>query len=225
MSTLAAYQRAMVSLAFAEDDAHPHIPGFALYREMIRARLFAMARLAYARSFSVADLEGGFARYLADQPPSSPLIREVIAGFGPYAEAEAGPAYLPSLLRFETAKWQVASLPYPELEAGELDFAGRLVVNPTLLRVPLTHAVTEDDRADPHTLLVYRRPDDDGVRWSRLPRLAELLAEDAPDQALSVRVSAYFARGGDSADEAGLTRLADELTVAVERGIVLGSSP
>ncbi len=219
MSTLAAYQRAMVSLAFAEDDARPNIPGFELYRDMIRARLFAMARVAYARSFP--GLEECFARYLSDQPPSSPYIREVIAGFGPYAAAEAS-GLLRSLLRFETAKWQVAGLPYPPSEAAELDFEGRLVVNPTLRRVELEHVVTEDDRVEPHTLLVYRRADD--VLWSRLPRVAALLSDDAPDAKLSERVAAYFSRGHDSADEAGLTRLADELTLAVDRGIVLGTT-
>ncbi|HEX5657585.1 MAG TPA: hypothetical protein VFX59_10345 [Polyangiales bacterium] len=218
MSTLAAYQRAMVSLAFAEDDARPHIPGFELYRDMIRARLFAMAKVAYERSFDAHC----FARYLADRPPASPFIREVIAGFGPYAEREASGLRV-SLLRFETAKWQVASLPYPASEAGELDFEARLVVNPTLLRVPLEHVVTEDERAEAHILLVYRRPDDHGVLWSRLPRVAALLADEAPKQKLSERVAAYFARGVDTADEAGLTRLADELMLAVERGIVLGT--
>jgi hypothetical protein len=221
MSVLAAYQRAMVSLAFAEDDARPNIPGFELYRDMIRARLFEMARLAYTRSFP--GLEGCFARYLADQPPASPFIREVIAGFGPYAERESS-GLVCSLLRFETAKWQVASLPYPPQQAGELDFEGVLVVNPTLVRVPLEHVVTEDDHAEPHTLLVYRRPDEDGVLWSRLPRVAALLADDAPSRTLSERVAGFFARGGDTPDEDGLTRLADELTLAVERGILLGTT-
>ncbi|MET0286400.1 MAG: hypothetical protein ABW352_18105 [Polyangiales bacterium] len=219
MSTLAAYQRAMVSLAFAEDDTRPHIPGFELYRDMIRARLFDMARIAYTRSFDAAC----FARYLADEPPASPFIREVVAGYGPYAERTS--AGLPrSLLRFETAKWQVASLPYPVQEAGELDFEGVLVVNPTLVCVSLEHVVTEDDRAEPHTLLVYRRPDDHGVLWSRLPRVATLLADEAPARVLSERVAGFFARGGDTPDEAGLTRLADELTLAVERGILLGTA-
>lgn len=229
MSTLAAYQHAIVSLAFAEDDARPSLPGFEIYRELIRSRLFAMARVAYARSFAQGGLEACFARYLSDQPPTSPFIREVIAGFGPYAEGEAevtaGPPLLRCLLRFEAAKWQVAGLPYPPCEACELDFAGRLVLNPTLQTVPLQHLVTEDDRAEPHVLLVYRRSDEDAVHWSRLPRLTGLLADEQPERTLGDRVAAYFARGADAADEAGLTRLADELTLAVERGIVLGTVP
>lgn len=219
MSTLATYQRTMVSVAFAEDDTQRPVPGFELYREMIRARLFAMGRVAYPRSFDA----GCFARYLADEPPASPFIRDVIASYGPYAEREAS-GLAASLLRFETAKWRVASLPYPPAEAGELDFAGRLVVNPTLLRVPLDYVVSEDDRPEAHILLMYRRPDDDGVLWSRLPRLATLLADEEPAKTLHQRVAGFFARGGDTADEAGLTRLADELTLAVERGIVLGSA-
>jgi hypothetical protein len=224
MSTLAAYQSALVSLVFAEDDARPNVPGFEIYREMIRARLFAMARVAFAQSYELTDLDPCFARYLADRPPSSPLIREVIAGFGPYAEAEPGPPWLASMLRFETAKWTVASLPYPELSARELDFEGRLVVNPTLVRVELAYDVSADNAADPHTLLVYRRPAEDGVLWSRLPRVATLLGDQDPDAILSARVARFFARGGDTADEDGLSRLADELVLAVDRGIVLGTA-
>ncbi|HEY6878355.1 MAG TPA: hypothetical protein VI299_10080 [Polyangiales bacterium] len=226
MSTLAAYQRAMVSLAFAEDDARPHIPGFLLYREMIRARLFAMARVAFARSYQAVDLDPCFARYLADEPPSSPFIREVIAGFGAYAECEPGPPWLASMLRFETAKWRAASALYEERAAGELDFDGRLVLNPTLLRVELDYAVSDDSlAAERHTLFVYRRPDEDRVLWSRLPRVAMLLADEDPDAPLSTRVAHFFARGCERADEEGLARLADELTLAVERGIVLGTAP
>lgn len=232
MSSLDTYQRALVTLAFAEDDvARPALPGFEVYREMIRARLFAMARVAFARSFQLQSLDACFARYLADQPPSSPLIREVIADFAPFAEREFGaPSLHASTLRFEAAKWRVASLPYePVQEASELDFEGVLVVNPTLLAVALEHRVADDDASgepDVHTLLVYRRApeaaDGDRVLWSRAPRVAALLADADPEATLGARVARFFANGGDTADEAGLTRLADELTIAAERGILLG---
>jgi hypothetical protein len=244
MSALDTYQRALVTLAFSEDDvARPALPGFEIYREMIRARLFAMARVAFARSFALAarpdaraaqPLEACFARYLAEAPPTSPLIREVIADFAPFAERAFGaPSQLTSLLRFEAAKWRVASLPYtPVQDVSELDFAGVLVVNPTLLAVALDHRVAEDDPSgepDRHTLLVYRRAPDaadgDRVLWSRAPRVAALLADADPDSTLGSRVARFFASGGDSADEAGLLRLADELTVAAERGILLGVRP
>lgn len=225
MSALETYQRAVVTLAFAEDDApHAHMPGFEIYRELIRSRLFAMARVAYARSFEVAGMEACFSRYLAEEPPASPLIREVIAAFGPFAERDfVGPAWLGSMLRFEAAKWRVANLPYEARAAEELDFSGALVVNTTLLALPLEYTVSEEElNAEPHTLLLYRRPEEDRVLWSRLPRLAQLLADGMDAHTLDARVQKFFADGHETADAEGLTRLADELTLAVDRGILLG---
>ncbi|HEY6881399.1 MAG TPA: hypothetical protein VI299_25415, partial [Polyangiales bacterium] len=121
--------------------------------------------------------------------------------------------------------WRAASSLYEPRAAGELDFDERLVLNSTLLRVELDYTVSEDVlAAERHTLFVYRRPDEDRVLWSRLPRVAALLADDDPDAVLSRRVARFFERGCERADEDGLARLADELTLAVERGIVLGTA-
>lgn len=236
MSELAAYQRALVTIAFGEDDA-PRLAGFEVYRELIRGRLLATAKQAFARSFTHAPelCTASFARYLAEAPPSSWLMRDVVVDFAPYAERDldAAPPWLSSMLRFEAARWRVATALYPRIDdVGELDFAGALVLNPTLARVVLTHRVAEleidqppSDELDPHTLFVYRRGptahDGDHVRWSRAPLLAALL--EAQGETLGERVSHVFARGSLRADEADLGRLASELTIAVERGIVLGT--
>jgi hypothetical protein len=205
---LADYQRAVVELSFSVDDCTPPaLPGFALYRQLIRARLFAMAAQAYRRSWALLGDPASsacFARFLAARPPRSPLIREVIGEFAAFAQQDpsvlaGAPPHARDLLSFEAAKWRVASAPArhrpgasaplhgPESGGGgavrDVDFDGVLVCNPTLERLALTYPVSEDPvprlEAAPHTLLVYRRRGDDDVRWYRAPALLdELLALD-----------------------------------------------
>lgn len=195
--TLAAYQRALVELSFAADPPEdPALAPFQLYRHMIRARLFAMAEAAYRRSWALLGAPAcaaSFTRFLALEPPRSPLIREVIGAFARFAEADralltGAPREASDLLRFEAAKWRAASAEARPAAPGalrEVDFDGVLVLNPTLERLALDYLVSEplDERAprEPHTLLVYRRRHDDDVRWYRAPALlAELLALATP---------------------------------------------
>ena len=268
--TLAEYQRAIVQLAFAADEPRDAaLAPFALYRQMIRARLFAMAEVAYRRSWALLGepaCAASFARFLALEPPGSPLIREVIGAFAAFAEAELGgraepgphvqsgallagaPPEARALLRFEAAKWRVASVEARlagQLTLREVDFDGVLVLNPSLERLALDYPVYEaldaalvagktarhDERPerDPHTLLMYRRRDDDDVRWYRAPALlAELLemasAPAAAQQPLGGLVAALFARRApDPAQaEALLDELAAALAVAVERDVLWG---
>jgi hypothetical protein len=267
---LAEYQRAIVELGFAVDEPRDAaLAPFALYRQMIRARLFAMAEVAYRRSWALLGepaCAASFARFLAREPPSSPLIREVIGAFAAFAEAELGgraepgphalggallagaPPEARSLLRFEAAKWRVASAEARlagQVTLREVDFDGVLVLNPSLERLALDYPVYEaldaslvpgptarrDERAgrDPHTLLIYRRRDDDDVRWYRAPALlAELLelssAAAAAQQPLGGLVAALFARRapGPGEVESLLEELAAALTVAVERDVLWG---
>jgi len=255
--TLAEYQRAIVQLGFAADEPQdPALAPFALYRQMIRARLLAMAEVAYRRSWALLGApacSASFARFLALEPPKSPLIREVIGAFAAFAEAELGaltdpprtswtgallagaPPEARDLLRFEAAKWRVASAPAP-LPAGalsEVDFDGVLVLNPSLELLALDFAVCEPGAGppaeDPHTLLVYRRRDDDDVRWYRAPALlAELLvmasAPAVPPATLGGLVAALFARRAPAPGQAEplLEELAAALTVAVERDVLWG---
>jgi hypothetical protein len=256
---LAAYQRAIVRLGFAADEPHDAaLVPFSIYRQMIRARLFAMAEVAYRGSWALLGKPAcvaSFTRFLALEPPRSPLIREVIGAFAAFAEADLGPraqeeepraltgalfAGAPpearDLLRFEAAKWRVASAEAPIAAPGglrDVDFDGVLVLNPSLERLALDYPVSEarEERPlrDPHTLLVYRRRSDDDVRWYRAPALlAELLALSTAPAAAQTTVGGLVAelfarRAPDHVQAESLVQeLAAALTVAVERDVLWG---
>lgn len=251
---LAAFQRAVVELGFATSEhPDPALAPFALYRHMIRARLFAMAEVAYRRSWALlgdAACSASFARFLAEAPPRSPIIRDVIGAYACFAERDealfaSAPPQARDLLRFEAAKWRVASAPSdlgsPDRghasTAGsealrEVDFEGVLLVNPTLERLALQHVVDDEARGgarEAHTLLVYRRRDDDDVHWYRAPTLlAHLLALAVePGNAtatLGALVAELVRRLGPAPEqiEELLTNLSGALAVAVERSVLWG---
>lgn len=228
---LEAYQRALLGLCFAPREP-PELPGFGLYRELVRSRFLGMARMAFRGTCALLGERAfvdSFAGYLAATPPTSPYIREVIAAFASYAELDrtllAAAPHARCLLRFEAAKWQVANASATvDAAVREVDFDGVLVLNPTLRALELEYLVAESDTParDPHMLLVYRRPDHDDVRWYRAsPVLAELLAQALGEpQPLATLVQNIGAK--HSRDQELLEGLASALTVAVERGVVLG---
>jgi hypothetical protein len=227
---LADYQRALLQLSLAEQSP-PGLPGFALYRHMIRSRFVGMARQAYRRSWALlgaANMEALFARFLAHEQPRSPILRTVIADFAAFVlRTTELPARARDLLCFEAAKWRVGSAEMPSRDAREVDFDGVLVLNPTLCVLPLEHDVSEGDVAeaahDPHTLLLYRRRGEDDVHWYRAPRLLrELLASSAGERVLAELVQALFAAHAGEPPEQLLGELAGALTIAVERGVLWG---
>lgn len=229
------YQRSLCALAYgaAHDDAA--LPGFASYRAMICGRLVGMARVAFRQSWALlgeARSRAAFARYLDARPPRTPLIREVIEGYAEHLLGERGllaeaPPWCGDLVRFEAAKWRVASALAPACRVRDLDFEGLLVLNPTLELLSLAYAVTEGASVcehSPHTLFVYRRPGSDEVRWYRgEPLLAEvLLAAQRAPSALETLVPEQLRARKLEADEALLHAFASALALAVERGVVLG---
>jgi hypothetical protein len=241
---LEAYHRALLALCFEPQQRAPTLPGFALYGEMVRARFMTMAKVAFRRSFVAIGeqpLRASFERYLSQAPPSSPFIREVIAGFAQFAERDrallaSAPPYARDLMCFESATWQTANaleLP-PSQQLLEVDFERVLVLNSTLRVLSLEYAViaadgsaSERPAADRHVLLVYRRPGHDDVRWYRVSNVLGALFELAHDagnrRRLSDLVRLAVERSGESVDELLLERLASGLSLAVERGVVLGS--
>lgn len=237
---LEAYHQALLTLCFAPAPGEGMLPGFELYRDMVRARLLGMARVAFRRAFALtgdAAASASFARYLARTPPDSPLIREVIGGFAAHVESDrallaGAPDEALDTFRFEAAKWRVASaLEQPLTSApGEVEFDRVLVLNTTLTLLPLAHPVWEESdaaraRRDPHTLLVYRRPGQDEVRWYRAPALLACMFELHLGAArpLAELVQEAVAERRERVDEALLEQLASGLTTAVERGVVLGA--
>ena len=235
---LADYQRATVALGFAREPPATLPPGFALYREMIQARLVDMAKVAYARSWRVLGHDAcvrSFARFVASEPPSSPHLREVIGAFATFALRDAelldsAAPHGPDLLCFEACVWEVATAPVPEdAFAGvrELDFEGALVLQPTLRTLVLARAV-EEERTEPHAissvLLVYRRAGDDDVHWYRAtPPFVRLLALAAGAPAsLGSQLRQVLAPGGEPMEPEALSSLVGDLGVALERGVILG---
>lgn len=248
--TLQEYQRAVLRLGFALHHDAGELPGFGLYRQLIRTRFVAMVRNAFRRSWALLGetaCEASFARYLADESPRSPILRQVIADFAEFAGRDAvlfadPPVAARDLLRFEAAKWRIASAD-AQLPQGwfvrELDFDGVLVLNPNMVVLTLQHDVSAGESApeahDPHALLVYRRPGDDDVHWYRAPELLRALIEasSGAEQTLGALVQAEFARRAPAADlhghealqastEALLEELASALSVASERGVLCG---
>ena len=240
------YQQALVRISLAEEPPAAELSrlgqeqGFALYRHMIRTRLLGMTKIAFQHSHAAVAsgaFEACFARYLVARPPRSPFIRDVVADFAPFARADAallaeGAAFLPDLLAFEEHKWRLSYLAgeYPSLgEDGlrELDFEGRPVWNFSLRVLPLVYAVHVSPSApEPAAgeLLMYRPRGVDEVRWyvgdpffvallTRSWSCAETLAE------LVQRVAAARAQ---AVDAALLEALATSLTLALERGLLLG---
>jgi hypothetical protein len=240
------YQSALVRVAMAHEpdpadlEALQERQAFSLYRSMIRTRLVGMAKVAFKQScaqLGEAAFDASFARYLAQRPPHSPLIRDVVADFGPFLRADvaalaAGPAQLEDLLCFEEYKWRLSYLAgaFPRLgEAGlrELDFEGRPVWNFSLRVLSqrfAVHVSASEPEARDAELLMYRPAASDEVRWyiadgffvalirrsqAHAETLAELVQRVAEARALAL-------------DEALLETLATGLTLALERGVLLG---
>jgi hypothetical protein len=242
---LAEYQRALVRLSFVgeanEQDfaGFPQPERFVMYRAMVRSRLLGMTKQAFRKTLELvgeAAFDASFIRYLEQRPPSSPLIRDVIAAFGPFARGDQalvfeGPPCLCDLLSFEEAKWRVA---YRKNEVGtlrEFDFAGIPVLNPALEVLHVRHRVHELEGGqclpEAGTLLVYRPPHDDDLRWYMPDALLATLLRRAlaePRLSLAEHVRNAAQSLGKALDESLLEELASGVTLALQRGVLLGSA-
>jgi len=138
------------------------------------------------------------------------------------------------LLAFEHAKWCLAYQSGEQPAVGErgvreLDFAGVPVLNPVLARLSLGHAVHELEggacQAKPTPLLVYRPPRADEARWYVCEPLFFALLQRCAEQPgpLADKVREVAGELGRAIDEALLESLATSLTLALERGVLLGS--
>jgi hypothetical protein len=242
---LADYQRAVVRASLALDPSEGEFvmlgdaARFRMYRSMIRSRLEAMAKLAYAGALELAGgkaFGASFARFLAEVGPASPLLRDVIAAFGAFAEDDAillaeAPAALRDVLAFERAKWCAAYAAAARPTAGEdgvreFDFEGEPVLNPVLHRLALSHAVHEAGRpAAPTWLLVYRPAELDHVRWYAADRFFFLVLDQAARERepFAASVRAVAEREALTIDEALVETLASSVTLALTRGVLVGS--
>ena len=246
--SLADYQRSFMRASFAAQPEERDLQWlgerdrFLLYRQMIRGRLLGMVRVAFKESeahVGRAAFEASFSRFLDREPPRSRLLRDVVAAFGDFARRDrdlldSAPAYLADLLRFEECKWRVGYVKATFASEGEdgvraLDFAGVLVLNPTLVQLSLdypVHRVGSDEPIErrPTHLLIYRPPGDDGLRWYAVKPFFAALIERGRSQkeplAESVRAAAEAC--GLAVDQALVEQLSSDVTLAVSRGVILG---
>jgi hypothetical protein len=248
---LLSYQRAFMRMSFAAEPAPEDVALLGnqetalLYRHMIRTRLEGMAKVAFkvsAEYLGEGAFAACFARYLAAAPPHSALIREVIAEFGPFAESDAaaraaGPAWLADLLRFEQEKWRLGYALAPSIERAslrELDFVGAPVWNPLLRLLSLAHPVHTASAAagsgallapDACVLFMYRPPSSDEVRWYKADPFFAALVRQSQTRARSSfgeLIPVVAEECGIAVDQELLESLATSLTLALERGVLLG---
>lgn len=248
---LADYQRAVLRLSLALEPSAADLAllgdeaRFRLYRHMIRSRLAGMAEVAFKGTYDLVGepaMQASFARFLAEVGPRSRLIREVIADFGRFAQRDRSlldrtPPETADLLCFELAKWEVAYVPahYPALgERGlrEFDFEGQAVMNPTLRQLRLAAPVLATCKLSPvpaiqgshFALLVYRPPALNDVRWwvvgAFFAALTQRLVRGDGSVAEAVQAVAHDQQR--AVDETLLDELATDLTLAVQRGVLLG---
>lgn len=240
------YQRAVLRVSLASEADAADLRAlqdervYGLYRHMIRTRLLGMTKVAFKQASAALASEAFdacFARYLAACPPRSPYIRDVVADFGPFAGADrallaSGPPFLADLLAFEEHKWRLAYLPgtYPrpgDEGLRELDFEGRPVWNFSLRLLPLSYAVQlSADAPEPcaGVLLMYRPCGVDEVRWYLgEPFFVALVRRSfGCDESLAELVQREAAARGEAVDAPLLEGLATSLTLALERGLLLG---
>ena len=247
---LVEYQRTVLRVCF-DAEASPSdlesLGGSAVwtdvYRPMVRRRLRNMAKTAYGRALGEvgdAGFDASFSRFLVERPPASGLIREVIAAYGTFAQADtellSGTApHVAELFAFEQAKWEIGYVPghYPAVgEQGvrDFDFQGEVVLNPTLRLLHFRHNVQTPAAdggcvAGETRLLVYRPPEVDAARWFAVDHFPAVLFErwlgGAPAVADGIRAAATAS--GRAVDESLLGELSNVLTLAVQRGVVIGA--
>ena len=245
---LADYQRAFMRMSFALEPDELDLTALGgresalLYRHMIRARLLGMAKVAFKGALSAlgeGPFADSFARFLNQAPPHSPWIRDVIADFGPFARADAqlgsgAPPYLDDLLCFEEHKWRLAYLLAPGLERGaprDFDFVGRPRWNPVFRCLTLAYPVHMLESsggelaAEPCELFMYRPQRSDEVRWYKADAFFAALVRASlasPERSLGELVSTLASARDVTVDQALLESLATSLTLAIERGVLLG---
>jgi hypothetical protein len=243
---LSAYQRAVMRIVLSREPASEDLaalgqePRWQIYRHMVRTRVEDMARKAFKETHALlgeAVFCSVFAHFLEQAPPSSPLIRDVVAAFGEFlqqsAALEQSEPWVADMLRFERARWQVAyqQAPLPQVGADgvrELDFEGALVVNPVLRVLTLEHPVHREDSAWPSRLdthlLVYRTLANEIRWWAATPLFATLLtrAQGPTRDSLADAVRACSTQLSLVLDQALLESLSDELTLAIQRTVVIG---
>lgn len=247
MTALDEVQRAFARICFERSPSEEDLAllcddreRWLMYRQMVRHRLFGMMRLGLPRTAELlgkARFQAAGAAYLAEQPPESRFIRDVVPELLRHAlpalRADPTlPPHLPDLARYEAAKWAVASLEWEAADAGELDFEAPAVINPTVRVVPIDHRVDKPAEAatgfprlaETHHALVYRKPGSAPVFTYVLNDIGgRLFAAWTKDQSCADGAREVLAELGRTPDARFIDGMAGVLAALVEQSVILGS--
>ncbi|MCZ7681238.1 MAG: putative DNA-binding domain-containing protein [Sandaracinaceae bacterium] len=221
-------------LALLSDDRQRWL----MYRRMVRHRLFEMAAAGLPRTAELLGKErfrAAVAGCLAARGPRTRFIREIVHELVEHAlegwEADPSlPPHLGDLVRYEEAKWRVASAELDLPIAADFDFEAAPVVNPTALALPLWHRVDKDPLSPPrldelHTAIVYRKPESPRVFTYVLNEVGGLLyAAWTSGQRCADGARDVLAALGREPDARFIDGLAGVLAELVEQKIFLGSA-
>jgi hypothetical protein len=243
MSGLEDLQRSFVRVCWDDEPSstdlaalHGDRSRWLLYRSMVRGRLFETVRSGLPRSAEILGdrLDRMVATYLASSAPHTRFLREVVTELVAYALPQWSadptlPSHFVDLVRYEETKWKVSALPWPALEARELDFERPAVVNPTARVIIVSHRVDRDPTSPPRLdaaeyLLVFRKPDDTLIHtWGLNEIGGRLFTAWCEDRSCADGVRAVLAELGRSPDAAFIDGMAGVLADLVEQRVVLGS--
>lgn len=211
-----------------------------LYRHMVRQRLFDMLCQGIVRTRKALGdkaLQSWFDQWLADDPPRTRFIREIVPAFaawaGPQFASDAQlPPWLGDVLLLESARWEVGYLPNVLPKHIEFSFEKRPVVSRALRMLKTTYAVHEKEEAAHYpnvntNLCVYRKPDTNNAETWVLNDIAATLLRTWQLETATItesiqQLSTTRAIAINTSFIEGLsTMLADFL----KRGILIGSHP
>ena len=231
-------QRVCFDEAAANDDLGRlgNEPIWLIYRSMVRNRLVGLIRTALPRS-EAAIGEGVFSKmldsWLADHGPSTRYFRHVPSEFVEFALPKLGskhPNWVPDLMRYEIAGWEVKHGPSDHPTVGEFAFDKCPVMNPALRLLRLGFSVhekpTPKDGYPPNEtqLCVYRNADHEAITWTLNPIAADIVEAWIPGGKTTTEcIQAITQKRGIAIDENFLEKLSTLLADFLEKGILLGS--
>ena len=216
-----------------------------IYRHMVRHRLLDMVRSGLPRTAQALGedrFEAWFGRWLAQAPPTTRFIRDVVGEATDHwlprwaaGEAPRVEPWLPDLCRYEAAVWRCRWALDPEDgDLAPFDFARPPRFSPACellrLRFPVYRRPTPASgyQEAPAAVLLCRHPETMRVRYHVLPPLEADVTEAWMDEARrpAVETARQVAERHDlGIDRAFAERLGALAARLMEAGALLGSAP
>lgn len=210
------------------------------YRRMVRQRLFAMMGQGLPKSWELIPREArerAFEAWLAEAPPRTRFIREVVPVFVEFAlprwcaESSVSGA-LRDLIRYEMCKWELSYRPVT-IEPGPCEFAFELVpaMNPALELLELEYPVNEKhdelETLEPRAtrLCVYRDGTDHLIYTLTLNAVTLDIVREwmRGEKTVADAVKGVAAARNTPIDQKFIAGLTTVLEDFIQRGVVLGS--